>query len=226
MTDDESQWESQYEESQGESQFESDYSEPEGLLGQTSKCHDANADSIIIQFDPTKAGNIDQVVTSQGTLLEIDHFDGTKSVGRISEMPETPDRQDNFLSDSVTALLTMSNDTFLSRSPNSSGRGGVRNLLKAKFSRKSNDPFDVRSQYGPTAPRRSRSVGRDRAVSEDTNKRSKSSGRATRRRSGVGENSAEQATPTRSRSRVSLRTRRLSKSPGPSLRFSKSPLRR
>jgi hypothetical protein len=199
MTGDESQYESQHE-SQSDTQFDSDYSAPKGLLGKMSKCHDANADSIIIQFDPTKAGNIDQVVTSQGALLEINHFDGTRSVGRISEMPETPDRQANFLSDSVTASLTMSFDSFLSRSPSSSGLGGVRNLLKAKFGRKSksaseDDLFDVRSQYGPTALQRSRSVGRERAVSEVVCKRSKSSGRAARR-SGVDENHDVKAKPT------------------------------
>lgn len=59
--------------------------------------------------------------------MEIDNFDGTRSIGHIREMPETPAGSRNFLSDSITASLTTSNESLVP-SPYSSDRG-VRRLL-------------------------------------------------------------------------------------------------
>lgn len=146
--------------SDADSQFESSYGTP-SEVEELSKSKDAEDDVItILQFDPTKTGNIDQVITRRGSSVEIDLPDGTKSYGHIREMPMTPDGEYHVFSDSMTASLT----TSLESSTQSSADRGIRRMVSTgggMFRRlsKTGAPDVVHS--------RSRSVCRRRCLSED-----------------------------------------------------------
>jgi hypothetical protein len=117
--------------SQVDSQFDSN-SDVDDDGSKRSKFPNEQIDDItVIQFDPTKHDNIDQVMTSKGSSIEIENLDGSWSIAHIREMPVTPNvaSKQYFLSDSVTASMTSQESSLgLSSSTTSTGRTAMRLL--------------------------------------------------------------------------------------------------
>jgi hypothetical protein len=63
---------------------------------------------LLLQFNPTKDGHIEQVSTKNETWVEIDHYNGRKSAGQIAKMPLDPMYGEFVLADAVTVAMSAS----------------------------------------------------------------------------------------------------------------------